>query len=96
MMWFFLGLAALIGIGAVAASLNLNDVKSKFANLGVLAGRSKSEIIAAVGAPNSVSAMADGKTLLQWQHISQAGGYHIALLFDANEVCEGVTHEHAS
>jgi hypothetical protein len=35
--------------------------------------------------------MVDGY-LLQWQ----ATGYHIALQFDANGICVGVTHEFAS
>jgi len=63
-------------------------LESKFAKLGVLAGRTKAEIINAVGAPTSTSAMTDGKTLLQWM----VTGYHIALLFDG-DICEGVTHE---
>lgn len=63
----------------------------KFAALGTIAGRSKQEIIAAVGQPTSFSAMAANQTLLQWQ----ATGYHIALSF-TGEVCDGVTHEHLS
>lgn len=61
----------------------------KFADLGQLAGKTKTEIIWAVGNPTSFSAMADGKSLLQWQET----GYHIALLF-SGEKCDGVTHEH--
>jgi len=61
---------------------------ARFVRLGQLKGMAKAEIIAAVGPPNSVSAVAGGKTLCQWM----ATGYHIALLFDG-EICEGVTHE---
>lgn len=60
----------------------------KFASAGTLAGKSKDEIVAIVGPPNSVSGLEGGKTLCQWM----AAGYHIALRFDG-EVCEGVTSE---
>ena len=63
----------------------------KFAALGIISGRSKQEIIAAVGQPTSFSAMAENQALLQWQ----ATGYHIALSF-TGEVCNGVMHEHSS
>jgi hypothetical protein len=86
----------LTAIFAAGAGSQLHSIKQKFATLGTIAGRSKADIIAAVGPPNSVSGMAEGKTLLQWQHTSQAGAYHIALLFDAEDICEGVTHEYAS
>nr|AGY30836.1 hypothetical protein [uncultured bacterium] len=65
------------------------DLAKKFAALGTIAGRSKQEIIQAVGQPSSFSALAENQTLLQWQ----ATGYHIALSF-TGEVCNGVTHEH--
>ena len=61
----------------------------KFADLGVLQGKSLEEIKAAVGNPSAVSAMGDGTTLYQWQ----ATSYHIALLFDENDICLGVTSE---
>ena len=52
---------------------------------------SKSEIVRFVGAaPNAVSGLAEGKSLLQWL----SDGYHIALIFDG-EICEGVSHEFA-
>lgn len=96
MEWFLLVTLAVLAVGGVAAMFNLHGLKSKFANLGTLSGRTKAEIIAAVGQPSSVSSTGDGKTLLQWQHVSEAGGYHIALLFDAHDICEGVTHESSS
>lgn len=62
----------------------------KFKNAGDLKGRTKEEIITAVGSkPSSVSAQPEGKTLLQWQ----VSGYHIALRFGADGRCEGITHE---
>jgi hypothetical protein len=66
-------------------------LQSKFVSLGVLKGKRKEGIIAVVGQPNSVSATSGGGQLLQW--IST--GYHIALIFDANGICQGVTHETA-
>jgi hypothetical protein len=68
------------------------SLASKFKAQGTLQGRTKQDIIATVGPPQAVSAVAGGKTLLQWQ----ATGYHIALRFDENDLCEGVTHEFRS
>lgn len=85
--------------GALArggAAVGLQGTKSKFAALGTISGRSKEDIVAAVGPPSSVTQLPNGKTLMQWQHISQAGGYHIALRFAPDGTCEGVTHEHSS
>jgi hypothetical protein len=70
-------------------SLYGKGLQGKFVKLGTLKGRTQSEIVASVGKPNSISAAAGGKRLVQWI----TPGYHIALLFDADGVCEGVTHE---
>lgn len=69
-------------------------LQSKFANLtkdtgGVIAGKTYDEIVAACGAPSSVSSTGDGGKLCQWM----ATGYHIALIFDAENVCSGISHE---
>lgn len=69
-------------------------LQQKFATLtkdteGVIAGKHLDEIIKTCGNPSSVSAMGDGTTLRQWQ----ATGYHIALLFDENNVCLGISTE---
>lgn len=69
-------------------------LQGKFANLtkatnGVIAGKTYDEIVAACGAPSSVSPTGDGGKLCQWM----ATGYHIALVFDENNVCTGVSHE---
>lgn len=64
-------------------------LQTKFVSIGVLKGKKKEDIIAVVGSPNSISAAPDGGQLLQW--IST--GYHIAIVFDANGICQGVTHE---
>lgn len=56
---------------------------------GVIAGKTLQEIVAVCGNPNSVSSMPGGGTLCQWI----ATGYHIALLFDENNVCEGISSE---
>lgn len=85
--------AILLGgvITAAKKSAQGAELQQKFVGLGNLVGKTKDEIIAAVGPPNSLSSMGDDSTLLQWQ----TQGYHIALLF-RGELCEGVTHEHAS
>ena len=59
--------------------------------MGTLKGRTKDEILAEVGPPNSFSSVGEGKELLQWQQ----PGYHIALLF-TNGICDGVSHEYAA
>ena len=56
---------------------------------GVIAGKTLDEIVKTCGQPSAVSAMGDGKTLRQWQ----STGYHIALLFDENDVCLGISNE---
>jgi hypothetical protein len=56
-----------------------------------MTGRSAEEIIASVGSPNSISAMAGNQRLLQWQ----ATGCHMALLFDGNDRFVKITHQHA-
>ncbi|AKZ56320.1 hypothetical protein SAM23877_3273 [Streptomyces ambofaciens ATCC 23877] len=61
-----------------------------FATLGNLAGRSKDEIISAVGPYSSFSVAGPHQVLLQWQ----SDVYHIALLFEG-DVCVGITHEFA-
>lgn len=83
-------IAGLVLFAIIAAFLRApgNLLQQKFARLGQLPGKSKEEIISAVGPPNSISAAANGNTLLQWL----AAGYQIALLFDG-DVCLGITHE---
>src|SRR5689334_5334427 len=76
----------------VAVTAPGRSLASKFRAAGTLKGLTKDEIVAKVGRPNSVSAQAGGKSLLQWQ----ATGYHIALRFDPDGVCEGVTHQHSA
>ena len=82
-------LFALISMSVTSPGRSL---QRKFVELGTLSGKTRAEIEAAVGAPSSVSATADGGTLIQWM----ATGYHIALTFDAQGICGGVTHEFAS
>jgi hypothetical protein len=63
----------------------------RFIALGDMTGKTSTQIRAVVGHPTSRSSIANGQTLLQWQ----ATGYHIAILFDANERFEKITHEYA-
>ena len=71
------------GVRAPGAAL-----QKKFQNLGVLKGKTYSEITSVVGNPNSVS-QSNGMTICQWM----ATGYHIVLLFDGNNICLGVNSE---
>lgn len=61
-------------------------LRHKFESSGQLAGKTKAEIVAAVGSPSFVSETSDGKTLCQWRKT----GFHIELAFDA-DVCEGIS-----
>jgi len=67
----------------------------KFADLGILQGKTLEEIVEAVGNPSSVSATLDedGQKVSIYQWI--AAGYHIVLLFDENDICLGVSSETA-
>ena len=50
---------------------------------------SRRHIEQAVGPASQETALPDGRTLLQWR----ATGYHIAIVFEPNGRCIGVTHE---
>ena len=90
MIWIFIGGAVLFALISMSATSSGHSLRRKFVALGTLSGKSRREIEAAVGTPNSVSAMPNG-LLLQWM----ASGYHIALIFDNEGICQGVSHEHA-
>jgi hypothetical protein len=64
-------------------------LRKQFVALGRLKGMTRKEIVKAVGQPATVTTLPDGRTLLQWR----ATGYHIALVFEKNGRCFGVTHE---
>lgn len=86
LIWYLVTQAAVKAPGDMLAS--------KFSALtkdtgGVIAGKTYREIVDACGAPTSVSSMGDGEKLCQWM----ATSYHIALLFDKDDVCIGISHE---
>ena len=64
-------------------------LRKQFIGLGTLKGMTRKEIVKAVGQPATETTLPDGRTLLQWR----ATGYHIALVFEKNGRCFGVTHE---
>ena len=64
-------------------------LRKQFVALGRLKGMTRKEIVKAVGQPATETTLPDGRTLLQWR----ATGYHIALVFEKNGRCFGVTHE---
>jgi hypothetical protein len=65
-------------------------LRKRFVLFGSLKGRTRKEIVKVVGEPNQETPLPDGRTLLQWR----ATGYHIALVFEKNGRCFGVTHEY--
>jgi hypothetical protein len=90
-----IALMALVLAGAVAIMVPYvfrapgRALRKRFVALGTLTGRTRKEIVKAVGQPATETALPDGRTLLQWR----ATGYHIALVFEKNGRCFGVTHE---
>ena len=60
----------------------------QFEKLGNLQGKSLDEIIAACGKPQSISPVEGGK-LYQWI----SSGCHMALLFDEDNKCLGITQD---
>ena len=54
------------------------NLQAKFRGLGRIAGRTRGDIVRAVGPPNSFSSLAGGKILLQW--ISPATTSHLDLM----------------
>ena len=74
---------SLFGSGSWFVTLGGKELRRKFEALGELTGKTKQEIVAAVGSPSAISGTADGKTLCQWMKT----GFHIALIFNG-EVCE--------
>ena len=67
------------------------ELHERFKALGNMAGMTSDQIIAAVGNPSSVSSMAHGQILLQWQ----GTGCHMALLFGPDGKLLKITHEYA-
>jgi len=56
-----------------------------------MTGKTTAEIIEKVGNPCSISQIAGGRQLLQWQ----ATGCHMSLLFDANDRFIKISHQYA-
>ncbi|WP_288127888.1 hypothetical protein [Thiomonas sp.] len=94
-MAFLLVFLAIIVLGAIA-SAGRRDIYAEgrrlyraFRALGNMKGKPFTEIQEAVGNPTSISNMAAGTRLRQWQ----ATGFHIAILFDKLDHVDRVTHQ---
>ena len=90
-----IALIALVAAAAVAIIVPYvfrapgRALRKQFVSLGTLKGKTRREIVKVVGEPATETPLPDGRTLLQWR----ATGYHIALVFEQNGQCFGVTHE---
>lgn len=90
-----IALIALVAAAAVAIIVPYvfrapgRALRKQFVSLGTLKGKTRREIVKVVGEPATETPLPDGRTLLQWR----ATGYHIALVFEQNGRCFGVTHE---
>ncbi len=80
-LWWIITSAAVKTPGAL--------LQNNFASLGVLKGKTLQEIEKVCGKPNAISSLGNGQILRQWQ----ATGYNIALLFDENDICLGISSE---
>jgi len=65
-----------------------SNLQNKFVRMGRLKDRTYSEICSFVGLPNAISSRAEGKAC-QWIK----PGYHIVLIFDKDDICQGVTRQ---
>ena len=88
-LFIFVGIALFLIFNPHGVAQPGHDLHQQFRELGTLAGKTKAEIIEAVGQPSSISVAGEGRLLLQWQ----ATGCHMALLFEG-DVCLGITHEY--
>lgn len=61
-------------------------LERRFQSLGELPGRTRDEIVAAVGQPTGQSIMTGGGLLLRWD----VTGYHIAVGFSPDGRCYGI------
>jgi hypothetical protein len=66
------------------------DLSWRLRCLGNVLGKPMSNVEGFLGLPNHRSSMPHGGSLLQWQR----PGYHIALRFSSNKLCEGITSQH--
>ncbi len=91
--WIVSIILAFAAFGVIGWFVKLGGVglRMKFQKLGELRGLTYSQIAAAVGPANSISGTDDGGSVRQWL----VTGYHIALVFDKSDICQGVSHEFA-
>ena len=88
-LFIFIGIALFLIFNPHGVAQPGHDLHLRFRELGTLKGKTKAEIIEAVGQPSSISVTGEGRLLLQWQ----ATGCHMVLLFEG-DVCLGITHEY--
>lgn len=90
-----LGAALCVGI-LIAVAIKIwvrspgASLSGKFKKMGVLRGKTFAEISRVVGAPTSVQYTSDG-SIRVWSRAT----YTIALIFDSNDICQGVSSETA-
>jgi hypothetical protein len=74
------------------ATLPGRNLAIKFQSLGDMTGKTLNEIVAVVGPPNARAVMAHNQILYQWH----ATGYHIAILFGADQTVVSISSEHVN
>jgi hypothetical protein len=74
-----LAVFAILLLSVIVGLLTPYSLQRKFVKLGVLEGRTKDEIIAAVGPPSEISVDGAGRTILKWR----SRYFRIALGFDS-------------
>lgn len=64
-------------------------LQKRFVKLGNLKGLHYDYIVDKVGKPNAISNIQNSQIVAQWI----ANGYHIALIFDKNDICLGISSQ---
>jgi hypothetical protein len=82
-----LAVFTILFLSVIVGLLTPYSLQRKFVKLGVLEGRTKDEIIAAVGPPSEISVDGAGRTILKWR----SRYFRIALGFDPDGKCSGVS-----
>jgi hypothetical protein len=88
LLYLIIALTAGLGIYWIIGRAPGRRLASDIASLANLRGKTIKEIIRVAGPPTSGGSCTDGGQVLEWK----ARGYHIALLFDANQICQGESH----
>lgn len=97
MEWIFLiFVVALPLIPMMLGAFSTKEKVNAFQSLGDIRGKPIDDIVAAVGPANSISALADGRSVYQWIEVSGSSSCHYAILVDPQMKALGYSHQFVS